>query len=106
MKKRSLLIFLSIIFILSCLVLTACHTCEFGEWKGIIPATCTEEGLRERVCRCGEKETEVLPKREHKYSTYLMMPNCTEQGYTLHACPSCGDSYKDTYVDPLGHDEI
>lgn len=106
MKKKVLVIILLAVLVVSCLALTACHSCEFGEWKGVIPATCTEEGLKERVCKCGEKETEVLPKREHKYSNYLMMPNCTEQGYTLHACPSCGDSYKDTYVDPLGHDEI
>ena len=106
MKKQILVIILMAALVVSCLALTACHEHEFGEWRGAIPATCTEEGLKERVCSCGEKETEVLPKREHQYSNYLMMPNCTKQGYTLHACPSCGDSYKDTYVDPLGHDEI
>ena len=106
MKKMTLIIVLLAVMVVSCLALTACHEHEFGEWRGAIPATCTEEGLKERVCSCGEKETEMLPKREHKYSNYLMMPNCTEQGDTLHACPSCGDSYKATYVDPLGHDEI
>ena len=44
MKKRSLLIFLSMIFILSCLVLTACHEHEFGEWKVVVPETCTKIG--------------------------------------------------------------
>ena len=106
MKRTTLVIILLAVLVVSCLAFTACHEHEFGEWRGAIPATCTEEGLKERVCSCGEKETEVLPKREHKYSNYLVMPNCTEQGYTLHACPSCGDRYKDTYVDPLGHDEV
>ena len=32
-----------------------------------------------------------------------MQPTCSEQGYTLHTCKNCGDSYKDTYVDILEH---
>ena len=33
-----------------------------------------------------------------------MSPTCTEKGYTVHTCSKCGDSYKDSYVDALGHD--
>lgn len=40
---------------------------------------------------------------EHTYETEVVAPNCTEQGYTLHTCKGCGDSYKDTYVSALGH---
>ena len=40
---------------------------------------------------------------EHIYKTEVVAPNCTEQGYTLHTCTGCGDSYKDTYVSALGH---
>lgn len=40
---------------------------------------------------------------EHTYKTEVVAPNCTEQGYTLHTCTGCGDSYKDTYVSALGH---
>ena len=40
---------------------------------------------------------------EHTYKTEVVAPNCTEQGYTLHTCKGCGDSYKDTYVSALGH---
>ena len=40
---------------------------------------------------------------EHTYETEVVAPNCTEQGYTLHTCTGCGDSYKDTYVSALGH---
>ena len=29
-------------------------------------------------------------------------PTCTEKGYTTHTC-ACGDSYKDSYVNALGH---
>ena len=40
---------------------------------------------------------------EHTYETEVVAPTCTEQGYTLHTCTGCGDSYKDTYVSALGH---
>ena len=33
-----------------------------------------------------------------------MPPTCTEDGYTEHTCSVCGDSYKDTPVEALGHD--
>lgn len=32
------------------------HTHNFGEWEVVTEPTCTQEGLRERVCACGEKE--------------------------------------------------
>lgn len=46
---------------------------------------------------CGKKP------HEHSYGTEVFAPTCTEQGYTLHTCTGCGDSYKDTYVAALGH---
>ena len=45
---------------------------------------------------CGEKP------HEHDYSSQVVDPTCTEQGYTTHTC-ACGDSYVDTYVNALGH---
>lgn len=30
---------------------------------------------------------------EHTYETEVVAPTCTEQGYTLHTCTGCGDSY-------------
>ncbi|MCQ2387791.1 MAG: InlB B-repeat-containing protein, partial [Clostridia bacterium] len=38
----------------------------------------------------------------HSYSEQVFEPTCTEQGYSLHTC-SCGDVYKDTYVNAKGH---
>ena len=40
----------------------------------------------------------------HNYTAKVVAPTCTEKGYTLHTCTNCGDSYKDTYVNALGHD--
>ena len=38
----------------------------------------------------------------HKHTASVTKPTCTEKGYTEHTC-SCGDSYKDTYVNATGH---
>ena len=39
----------------------------------------------------------------HSYTAAVTVPTCAERGYTTHTC-ECGDSYKNTYVDALGHD--
>ena len=78
------------------------HT--FGEWTVVKEATEDEEGLKERVCACGEKEQQKIAKLEHthEYSEKVVAPTCEESGYTLHEC-KCGESYKDSFVDALGH---
>ena len=66
----------------------------------------TETGVKTFTCtRCGETKTETIPKltHEHNYKAVVTAPTCTEKGYTTHTC-ACGDSYVDTYTDPLGHD--
>ena len=40
----------------------------------------------------------------HSYTAAVTAPTCTERGYTTYTCSVCGDSYKGSYVDPLGHD--
>ena len=39
----------------------------------------------------------------HKYTATVVKPTCTTDGYTLHKCSLCGDSYKDTVVKAKGH---
>ena len=40
----------------------------------------------------------------HEYESAVTPPDCTEKGYTTHTCKTCGNSYKDNYVDAKGHD--
>ena len=47
-----------------------------------------------------QKPTE--PAHVHSYKATVIAPSCTSKGYTEHRC-SCGDSYKDSYTDALGH---
>ena len=42
------------------------------------------------------------PAHVHSYKSTVVAPTCTAKGYTEHKC-SCGDSYKDSYTDALGH---
>ena len=42
------------------------------------------------------------PSHVHSYMATVVAPTCAEKGYTEHKC-ACGDSYKDSYIDALGH---
>ena len=39
----------------------------------------------------------------HYYNDVVTKPTCTEKGYTTHTCLICGDSYVDSYTEPLKH---
>ena len=99
------------------------HTHEYT--KTVVAPTCTERGYTEHVCscgssyktnytaalghdyknglctRCGAKDPSA---HTHDYKAVVTEPTCTERGYTTYTCSVCGDSYKGSYVDPLGHD--
>ncbi|MBQ7653063.1 MAG: TIR domain-containing protein [Clostridia bacterium] len=82
---------------------SASHTHVYGAWEETVAPTCTTKGQKERVCSCGEKETEDVASLDHNYTPAVTAPTCTEQGYTTYTCTRCGDSYKDNYVDALNH---
>ncbi|MBR1750301.1 MAG: leucine-rich repeat domain-containing protein, partial [Ruminococcus sp.] len=42
----------------------------------------------------------------HTYTTKIIAPTYDAQGYTLHTCSVCGDSYKDTYTAKLTRTSI
>ena len=48
--------------------------------------------------------TEAPTEHIHVYSEEIVEPGCTERGYTLFVCACGEDSYKDKFVDALGHD--
>ena len=69
----------------------------------ITPPTEESEGVRRGRCTCGHQTDEAIPRLTHEYAAEVVAPTCTEQGYTAHTCKNCGDVYKDTYMDALGH---
>lgn len=62
--------------------------------------TCTQTGVRTYTCSCGASYTESVAAKGHNYGTKIIAPTWTEQGYTLHTCSVCGNSYRDNYVEP------
>ena len=94
MKKQILVIILLAILLVSCLALTACtHTCEFGEWTVTKQPTCTQDGLKERVCECGKKYEIKIPRVEHTAGDWIIdtMPtSCAVEGSKHQVCAVCG----------------
>ena len=91
--KKTILVLLLVLT----LGLIACeepHEHAFGEWLVVKEATVDEEGSKERVCSCGEKETEVIGKLEHthEYGEWVVVKEATEEeeGSKERVC-SCGE---------------
>ena len=56
-----------------------------------------ETGLTQKV------DTKTI--KVHNYTDTVIVPSCSEQGYTEHICAGCGDSYRDNTTIALGHTE-
>ena len=93
MKAKTLL--LLVFALLLCVMLAACvgvptppttittHQHSFGEWSTVKDATCSAEGLQERSCECGEKESQSIDKIAHtEVVDAAVPPTCTETGLT------------------------
>ena len=80
--KRIACLVLVVVLLMS---LVACgHTHAFGQWSTVSDATCTKEGAKERVCECGEKETETIAATGHSFTaaTAFAPKTCTACGET------------------------
>ena len=101
---------LSFLLILSFgLILVGCeHTHAYGEWVVVKEATELEEGLKERVCSCGEKETETIEKLEHahEFGEWVVVKEATEteEGTKERTC-SCGEKETET-IEKLEHTHV
>ena len=95
MKKA--LIFVLLIVVMSSLLVACGHKHSWGEWVNIKDATCSENGLKERVCECGEKEVkEISATGLHSFGEWVIVdhPTVTSMGSEERICNSC--SYKET----------
>ena len=88
------------------------HTHSYSSWVVVDEPTCTEEGLRERTCSCGEKETEEIAALGHTAGEAVKenekAPTCTATGSyeEVVSCTVCEEevSRKTVTMDALGHD--
>ena len=74
-------------------------------WTVLTQPDCENQGSRRGQCRrCGATTQETMAPLGHDHRETVTAPGCTEGGWTDHTCTRCGDSYRDSYTDPLGHD--
>ena len=69
------------------------HDHSYGEWEETKSPTCTESGERERICSCGDKETEIIAKKEHSFGGWITKgnPSCIISGSKERTC-YCGET--------------
>ena len=85
------------------------HVHEFGEWVVIKEPTCTEYGVKEQYCACGEKQTDAVEKLAHvEVIDPAVEATCTQSGLTEGThCGVCGELlFMQTYVAPLEHTAV
>ena len=84
------------------------HVHNYATNGAVVPPTCTEPGYQEKFCICGEMEkVELTPASGHQYApTAVIPPTVDAQGYTIHTCPNCGDSYQDDFTDYVPEPEL
>lgn len=72
-----------------------------GNWVTVSESTCTQNGMKEQKCtECGMTvKSEAIPAKGHSYTSTKIPATPSSQGYTLHECKNCGDSYRDNYTD-------
>ena len=110
MNKKILLLFVCLILTVacfsSCSLLKCRHRKNVIDDVGVAP-TCTESGVTDgRHCeKCGDIliAQEELAPLGHSYSATVIEPTCIAEGYTLHTCSACGDSYTDTKTPIIDH---
>ena len=68
------------------------HTHEWSAWVTTKNATCSAEGVKTRICSCGESETESIPATgNHKWGEWVetKAPTTTAVGEETRTCSTC-----------------
>lgn len=84
---------------------TCPHT--FGDYTEQTPSTCTEEGLRSRVCsKCNIIETDIIAKKTHTLGEWIVdtVATCETAGSHHQVCNICTTKMAPEEIPPLGHD--
>ena len=117
-KKIFKFMFMSLVIVI---MLVSCKKHQHSYKTSVIEPTCLEQGYTLYTCSCGDTyKDDYTDKTEHnyqngtcvdcgkvephthQYTSSIIAPTCTEEGYTLYIC-SCGDTYKDHYTDKINH---
>ncbi len=93
-----------------------CQNCTFTydetikatghDWKVTenVAADCTQAGKTVYTCgNCKETYTVTEAQKSHTFEEKTVAPTCETAGYTEKTCKECNYSYKENYVQALGH---
>lgn len=107
MKRKLLLLWLVLLFVVSVCALTACqHEHVFTDWQTELVPTCTEEGIMFRTCDCGERETKSIPANGHLVGGWTTEEaTCTQDGSRVQQCANCGEAVNTEIIPTTGHVE-
>lgn len=79
------------------------HTHSYGAWMTSKKATCTEDGIKQRKCSCGQTETQSIAKLGHNLGNWVTQnATCTADGRKTRNCSRCEYSEAQT-ITKLGH---
>ena len=56
-----------LLMMLSSCEISGMHKHSFGKWNVVTKASCESAGTKERMCKCGETESEIIPAIGHSY---------------------------------------
>ena len=80
--KKNLLIS-TLLLVLICVMTSCSHEHQWSEWQLSKDVSCTQDGLKERTCSCGEKETEtIIASHSWKDATCTKAKSCSKCGLT------------------------
>lgn len=68
------------------------HKHKYGDWVTVTEPTCTDKGLQERTCECGDKQTKEIAALDHSWDagTITQAATCSVPGVKTFTCTRCG----------------
>ena len=72
------------------------HKHSWTDWETTKEKTCTENGIKERICSCGAKETETIYCTGHNFATWGICLDCNYGWVTINL-PETPITVKDSY---------
>lgn len=104
-----ILVILGLFIYIKCIRAPLEHTAGEDAWTVLEEATCTEDGLRCKICtECGEEfDHEVIPATGHTENGWIVdkEATCTEDGIKHLACKNCNVSLDAETIPATGHSE-
>ena len=84
------------------------HSHDFTAWEITKEASCSDFGSKDRICACGEKESELIPVIAHAESEWITdaAPPCIAEGSLHTECMMCHVTMQSESIRYTGHHEL